>query len=195
MTNKKAESPDDLFSLLVKLIPFLLGYLFLVGWSYHQAYFGSFGVDQRTLDLGLYDELTKGFAVGLRHGWLWLGLFFLLPLVAGLIHFTRPVFNGVRDLAVILLMLGVTYLGHREAVRYGLSVATVDKSSQTTTLPSLTFKLQGQICWARLLFLKSDTYWVTDLACGNQSVLENQVLVYKATDISDIRILERRGNR
>ena len=58
-----AHDYEDLLSSTIKLLPLYAIYVFLSGWASRDSYYRFFGMEPKSLDIGLYDTLLRGFTI------------------------------------------------------------------------------------------------------------------------------------
>jgi hypothetical protein len=58
-----ANDREGLLSSTIKLLPLYGIYVFLSGWASLDSYYRFFGLDPKSLDIGLYDTLLRGFTI------------------------------------------------------------------------------------------------------------------------------------
>jgi hypothetical protein len=194
------EEPQTRASLIstVSQLLILYGvYVFISGWAFLDYYFRYYGIDPRWLDIGSYDILIKGFtALFTGGGWLW-PLYILLIVIPVIAEFeVRRATLSVLLVsgALIVILLGVYWVSRNA----GEAMAKKDKGDQST-LASITFrdKAENVQYHGKLVLFRSGTYFVHDAEpipnpkTGITSYGSNiEVSVFRAEDITDIRIAE-----
>jgi hypothetical protein len=190
-----------LVSAVSQLLVLYAIYVFISGWAFLDYYFRYFGVDTRWLDLSTYDVLIKGFTV-LFTGSYWLGPLYFLVIVLPLIaerKFQKSIGSILFVTLVLLAILLSVYLLSRKA---GETMARKDKS-ESTTLPSVTFRVKGSKIryYGKLLGFRSGTYFVhgvqpipgqTPVAGANNSSAMLELSILRTEDIDEVTIVEHK---
>lgn len=187
-----AENKDagGLPSQIPALLTLYVIYVFLSGWAFLDYYFRFFGIDPKTLDISLYDTLAKGFTILFTGGkWLWIiyvALVFL-PLLFGTILKTRELLRAFVLSGILIGLLVLVYFVSRAA---GEAQAKIDKGKETT-LPDITFKTKTGDFHGKLVFLKSDRYFVHGVGkIGGNAPSELELSVYRSEEVSEVKIAE-----
>ncbi len=208
------EEAEILLSLVSKLVPILAIFLFLSGWAFLDYYYRFFGMNLKSLDIGLYDTLLTGFTllfpvgdISLSH-WplygavlMWL-VYSSLILVSLTLGRSRATNAGVLARTGFVLLLVALVLSAYFIARYaGENRARLDKGADSS-LPSIVFKLKeesgcGQSgpaplgCHGKLLLLRNGIYFLDGVApIPNQPISNLQILIYRAEDLREVRITE-----
>lgn len=199
---------EDFVTATIKLIPLYGAYLFLSGWASSDYYYRFFGMDPKSLDMGLYDTLLRGFTVlfplpQFSLSWLLRGagtLWFLYGavVVGSLIAqrwswFERQWFARPLVVAMLLLLFLCVYNVSRRA---GEERARLDTSDHTT-LPTILFQVRGSEAgtsyYGKLLLLRNGVYFIHDVApVGETPTAVLQVSVYRAEDLEDVSVVEHK---
>lgn len=147
---------EDLLSSTIKLMPLYGIYVFLSGWASLDSYYRFFGMDPKSLDIGLYDTLLRGFIIlfpvqrvsitWLLRGpgilWFIYGFVILVPVVAR--HYRHHLIAwGIKaDIAWVALLVVSLPLVFLVSFRAGEDHARLDVSEQTT-LPTIIFQVRN----------------------------------------------------
>jgi hypothetical protein len=159
ISNETSESErEDLLSSTIKLLPLYGIYVFLSGWASLDSYYKFFGMDPKSLDIGLYDTLLRGFTLlfPVQHsscscGWLFRGpgvLWFIYgvvilgPIVTK--HWSRRLLAwGLKaDIAWIAALIVSLFVVFFISFQAGEDRARIDTSEQTT-LPTIIFQVRN----------------------------------------------------
>jgi len=158
MPNDRSEG--GFVSVVVKLLPLYLVYVFLSGWTFLDYYFRFFGLNPRWLDLSFYDTLVKGFTILYTGGELLWPVYIavlVLPFAFdGCLKDRHWVFSKLLPAVILFLLIVPVYCISREA---GISQARFDKGDRSR-LPSIIFTVHGQDYHGKLLMLKGGTYFI-----------------------------------
>lgn len=142
---------------MIKWLPLYGIYLFISGWASLDSYYRFFGMDPKSLDIGLYDTLVRGFTIlfpvpHFSFTWLVCGpvvLWFLYAAVvvvsveserrAPLATSAAPKFAVARFRVIILiaLLLSIFFV----AFKAGEDRARLDKTDDST-LPTILFQIR-----------------------------------------------------
>jgi hypothetical protein len=145
---------ENLLSSTIKLLPLYGVYVFLSGWASLDSYYRFFGMDPKSLDIGLYDTLLKGFTIlfPVRHlpiSWLFCGVLWsvygfviLAPIAAK--HFARHqrAWGIKADLVWVTLLVVSLMSVFSASFKAGEDRARLDKTEQTT-LPTIMFQVRN----------------------------------------------------
>lgn len=193
---------SDLLSTLSKLLPVYAIYLFVSGWAFWDYYYRYFGIDPRSLDIGFYDTLMKGFTVLFTAekltvmsflegaGLLWLIYVALIVLtVVVLKKVGQRLSSSIVITTLLILILLAVYFISRNA---GLERARLDTSDETR-LPAIVFTDGTCTYHGKLLLLKGETYFINGVApigTGNQCPVSGnlQISIYRASELSEVKI-------
>lgn len=203
------EDKKELSNTVVGKISGLVGlyaiFIFVSGWTYFEAYYSSFGLYARWLDLSITETLTKGFVILFeKHGgWLWLIYVFVLvvPVMFEVIpRLGTHIRTQIAVACVMLALLPLTYFIARSA---GLEAASKNQGD-STNLPYIRFATKCGLFSGRLLFMKDHDYYVHDLMqdqapkgdaiclAHSPQVHGNHFLhIYRLEDIHSVEILEK----
>ncbi len=181
---------DGLPSQISGLLALYVVYVFLSGWAFLDYYFRFFGIDPKTLDISLYDTLAKGFTVLFTGGaWLWIVYIalVLLPILLNTILKGKELPRAFVLAFVLIVLLVSVYFISRSA---GVAQAKIDKGKQST-LPDITFETKAGDFHGKLVFLKSDRYFIHGVAkIGENPPSELELSVYRPEEISQVKIAE-----
>lgn len=201
---------DQQSSTIVGKISGLVGlyavFVFISGWTYFDAYYSSFGIYARWLDLSVTETLTKGFLILFEQPGQWLWLVYLFVVVVPVIFEVVPRFKTRIALQVIvagimLACLPATYIIARGA---GLSAASTNQGNDTN-LPFIRFNTKCGMFSGRLLFIKDHDLYIHDLtrddelktnsgcfALSQKERGNHFLYVYRLEDVKEVEIVERR---
>jgi hypothetical protein len=184
---------DGMLATLISLLPFDLAFLFLGGWLYNRYYLAIFGLDQRLLDLGIYEESAKGFAVAITHPWLVIcSLAFLMaPL------FWRSLPARARNLISLkALFLGVMLISSLmmgwSGMHYGVMDGTRDISA-SSQLPTALFRIGATHYTSQVVYLKGDYIFlagVHNIDDQNPKTIV-EIRVFKIEKLDDLKLVGR----
>jgi len=180
----------DFVSLIVKLLPLYLVYVFLSGWTFLDYYFRDFGVNPRWLDLSFYDTLVKGFTILYTGGkllWLVYLAALVLPVaVDGSLKGRHWALSKLLPAVVLFALIFPVYYISQEA---GISQARVDKGDRSR-LPPVNFTVRGQDYHGKLLLLRGGTYFIHKVAKIREDATgaNLQVSVYRAEELSNVMV-------
>lgn len=181
-----------------KLLALYMVYVFLSGWAFLDYYYRFFGIDPRSLDIGFYDILIKGFTILFTGGGLLWPIYILLVLVPLLVEGMpqkRSYFWNLLLVPFLIVLLLLVYLVSRHS---GEVRAKLDKSDKST-LPAITFQMHGCYYHGKLLFLNGDTYFIHGVnhipILDPKSVCQEkggelELSVYRAADLNEVKIIE-----
>jgi hypothetical protein len=167
-----ADRDDQQQSTIVGKISGLVGlyavFVFISGWTYFDAYYSSFGIYARWLDLSVTETLTKGFFILFeQHGrFLWFIYVFVVvvPVIFEVVpRFKTHIKSQVIIAAIMLAYLPATYFISRRA---GLAAASTNQGSDTN-LPIIRFNTKCGMFSGRLLFIKDHDLYIHDLTQDN----------------------------
>ena len=148
-----ASEHEGLLASTVKLLPLYGAYLFLSGWASLNYYYRFFGMDPKSLDIGLYDTVLRGFTIlfPVPHfsvGWLFSGpgrLWFAYVAVITISilseyipWLTKSLAARVIAAGILVSLLPIVYLISSQA---GFDRAKLDKSGEST-LPAIVFEIR-----------------------------------------------------
>jgi len=204
---KAGDDGSDILSTMSKLLPVYAIYFFVSGWAFWDYYFRYFGIDPRSLDIGFYDTLMKGFTVLFSGqkltllsfmegaGLLWLIYVVLIVLtVLVLEKVEHRLWSSIFIVSLLLSILLAVYFISRGA---GLERAQLD-SGDMTRLPAIVFTDRTCTYHGKLLLLKGETYFIHGVApidsgpqCSVSGTL--QLSIYRAEELSEVKITENRN--
>ena len=188
---------DGVLTITLKLVPLLLGYLFLFGWTFYYYYFASFGLDERFVDIGFYDTVVKGLTV-LLHGSIFptLLVLFLFLAVSAFLKAWWDKNRWLPDVILLAALLVIPICGYRLYRSAGLERASIDQGPNTK-LPNIVFKQAGASMVGKLVYLKGDTYFIHDVRpdrdvrpVSNEPESLHQLSILKASELSDVKVIE-----
>lgn len=178
----------------IEMFPLYFVYIFLSGWTFLDKYYRYFGIDLKSLGIGVPDVLVKGFTIlipGPNLLWLiYLGVF-ISAFVADWAGLRRKKTECIKIIWLIVL-IGLLIPTYKVASKAGLRRAQEDKGEHSQ-LPSLTFLLKndrGVGYHGKLLFRSGDIYFIHGVAPIGQNGGELELSVYKGDEIRDVKITE-----
>jgi hypothetical protein len=148
-----ASEHEGLLASTVKLLPLYGIYLFLSGWASLNYYYRFFGMDPKSLDIGLYDTVLRGFTILFQvphfsPRWLFLGpgrlwFVYVAVIVISILSewvpsLTKSLMARVIAVSILLFLLPVVYFISSQA---GIDRAKLDKSGEST-LPAIVFEIR-----------------------------------------------------
>jgi hypothetical protein len=187
------QQSDDLIGLWVKLLPFQLGFLFLTGWTFNRHYFSGFGIDQRVLDLTFYADASQGLGLCLGDHTLLttVCLIVALPLLVAIVGHFATIRAWAQHTTIAVLLFALTIFGWLHGGSIGDERSARDRSTGTF-LPSVSYTSDGKHYTGRLLYIKSDTYFIhNQLSLDNEGVADEQLHVLKVPEITNVMIVEQ----
>jgi hypothetical protein len=188
MPNENSEA--GFVSVVVKLLPLYLVYVFLSGWTFFDYYFRFFGVNPRWLDLSFYDTVVKGFTILYSGGeWLWLVYAAALVLPFAFDGCLKDRHWAISKLLPAAILFVLTFAVYSISQKAGISQARVDKSDRSR-LPSIIFTVHGQDYHGKLLMLKGGTYFIHKAAKLKEDATGGnlQVSIYRTEDLSNVTV-------
>ncbi|HXA85459.1 MAG TPA: hypothetical protein VNZ47_10305 [Candidatus Dormibacteraeota bacterium] len=204
--SKDDQQPSTIVGKLSGLVGLYAVFVFISGWTYFDAYYSSFGIYARWLDLSVPETLTKGFRVLFEQHGQWLWLIYVFVVVVPVIFEVVPRFkthfkSQIIVAAIMLACLPATYFISRDA---GLSAASTNQGDNTN-LPFIRFNTKCGMFSGRLLFVKEHDLYIHDLTedkevktNGGCFVLSQKergnhfLYIYRLEDVKEVEIVERR---
>lgn len=202
--SKDDQQPSTIVGKISGLVGLYAVFVFISGWTYFDAYYSSFGIYARWLDLSVTETLTKGFLIVFeQHGRL-LWLIYVFVVVVPVIFEVAPRFkthikSQIIVAAIMLACLPATYFISRRA---GLSAASTNQGNNTH-LPFIRFNTKCGMFSGRLLFIKDHDLYIHDLTQDNEVktngcfVLSQKergnhfLYIYRLEDVKEVEIIER----
>jgi hypothetical protein len=187
------KSSDDLLGFWAKLIPFQLGLLFLLGWTYHRNYFSGFGIDQRTLELSFYADASQGLGMFLSDGTTAciVGLFIAMPIAIAVLMGFFNKSKSSQHLVIAISMTALAILGWRKSGELGRSHSDRDRSDDSS-LPTISFRRNEKSYTGRLVYVKADTYFIhKQISLDSNDPPDYQLHIFKLPEISNITVIEQ----
>jgi hypothetical protein len=202
----KHDQPSTIVGKISGLVGLYAVFVFISGWTYFDAYYSSFGIYARWLDLSVTETLTKGFFILFEPHGLWLWIIYVFVVVVPVIFEVVPRFkthikSQIVVAAIMLACLPATFLISR---RVGLFAASQNQGNDTS-LPFIRFNTKCGMFSGRLLFIKDHDLYIHDLTQDNEIkpntdcfVLSRQesvnhfLYIFRLEDVKQVEILERR---
>ena len=172
-----------------QLLALYVVYVFLSGWTALDYYYRYFGIDPKTLTLGIPETLVHGFTILFTGGGCLWPIYILLLIVPLVLE--EKVKNRLGlSISLVVILVGLLLAVYFISRSAGQEGARRDKSDKSR-LPSMTFNVRGRPYYGRLLILRDGKYFVHGVAPTGQSAAGNlELSIYRAEELTEVRITE-----